>query len=96
MSSIVETPMDSVELKSRITRFQEVQNAIVQQVRRVIVKTVGYLVDAKDKHPDSGRVPYQVSYHFEDTSVILDIVVEQVPEASTLTYILPIIFYWHL
>jgi len=37
MSFTLETPLDSVELKARITRFQEVQTEIVQQVRRVIV-----------------------------------------------------------
>jgi len=33
----VETPLDSAELKERITRFQQVQAEIVNQVRRVIV-----------------------------------------------------------
>ncbi len=37
MSTIAETPIDSVELKGRITRFQEVHAEIVNQVRRVIV-----------------------------------------------------------
>jgi MoxR-like ATPase len=37
MSTIAETLIDSGELKSRITRFQEVQAEIVNQVRRVIV-----------------------------------------------------------
>ena len=37
MSSIVETPIDSIELKERITRFQQVQGQIVEQVRRVII-----------------------------------------------------------
>ncbi len=35
--STVETPIDSVDLKSRISRFQEVQGEIIRQVRRVIV-----------------------------------------------------------
>jgi MoxR-like ATPase len=35
--STVETPIDSVDLKNRISRFQEVQGEIVRQVRRVIV-----------------------------------------------------------
>jgi MoxR-like ATPase len=35
--STVETPIDSVDLKNRISRFQNVQSEIVQQVRRVIV-----------------------------------------------------------
>ncbi len=35
--STVETPLDSVDLKNRIGRFQQVQGEIVQQVRRVIV-----------------------------------------------------------
>ena len=37
MSSIVGTPIDSIELKDRITRFQQVQGQIVEQVRRVII-----------------------------------------------------------
>jgi MoxR-like ATPase len=37
MSSIVETPIDSIELKERIARFQQVQGQIVEQVRRVII-----------------------------------------------------------
>ncbi len=37
MSSIVETPIDSAELRNRVARFQEVQEEIVRQVRRVIV-----------------------------------------------------------
>ncbi|MFN3323223.1 MAG: AAA family ATPase [Bryobacteraceae bacterium] len=37
MSTTVATQMDSAELKAKIARFQEVQEAIVQQVRRVIV-----------------------------------------------------------
>ncbi len=37
MSSIVETPIDSAELRDRVARFQEVQEEIVRQVRRVIV-----------------------------------------------------------
>jgi MoxR-like ATPase len=38
MSAVVETPkLDSVELKERITRFQQVHQDIVRQVRKVIV-----------------------------------------------------------
>ncbi|MCP5111264.1 MAG: AAA domain-containing protein, partial [bacterium] len=37
MSSIAEMQIDSVELKNRITRFQEAQSQIIQQVRKVIV-----------------------------------------------------------
>ncbi len=37
MSSTVDTPIDSAELKNRIARFQEVQKEITRQVGRVIV-----------------------------------------------------------